>query len=107
VENIEHRLVETAEQLGVEIRQNAGKVSVSLDELKRWYADDNVGRLCERLERTEVEMRKSEIRTEERITQAFSEIKEFYHGLLISRSWYIGWAITWLPRKIKNLFRHK
>ncbi|MDR0644941.1 MAG: hypothetical protein LBG05_08610 [Treponema sp.] len=85
---------------------NVGRVNASLDELKRWYADDNVGQFYKRLDQLETEMRKRETRTEERITQALGEIKELYRGLLMSRSWRIGRAITWLPRKIKDLFRH-
>jgi hypothetical protein len=38
--------------------------------------------------------------------KAVNEIKGLYQNLLMSNSWYIGRAITWLPRKIIGLFRH-
>ncbi|MDR0412132.1 MAG: hypothetical protein LBH75_09220 [Treponema sp.] len=87
-------------------------LSKSLDE-NRAHSDahiDELTNICRNLTQTveqlSAEMRKNEMRTEEHISQAVSEIKGLYRSLLTSNSWRIGRAVTWLPRKIKGLFRH-
>jgi glycosyltransferase involved in cell wall biosynthesis len=47
------------------VDDNVGRVNTSLDELKKWYADDNVGRIYKRFEQIDAETRRPPVQARE------------------------------------------